>query len=68
MGFITILEIILVPVAVLFIAAVFIGLWGMLSPGPDYMPMSPDEEYRMLTEQYGLTHEEAEEIMRPIGG
>ncbi len=56
-------EIIGLPVAFLFIAAIFISLWGMLSPGPDYMPMSPDEEYRWLTEDMGLTHEEAEEIM-----
>lgn len=65
----TIFEIILVSVAVLFIAAFFLGVYGMLtSDAPSYMPMSPDEEYQMLTEQYGLTDEEAADIMRPRSG
>jgi hypothetical protein len=56
-------EIIGLPVAVLGIAAFLCGVWGMLSPGPDYMPISPDEEYEWLTEKMGLSHEEAEEVM-----
>ena len=40
---------------------------GVLCPGPDYMPMSPDAEYQWLTEDIGLSPEEAEEVMRPIG-
>lgn len=58
--------IVLIPGSVVFLAACF-AVWGMFSPGPDYIPMSPDKEYLWLTEEHGLTHEEAEEIMRPIG-
>ena len=56
-------EIIFLPVAVLGIAAFFFAIWGWLCPGPDYMPMSPDVEHRWLTEDMGLTHDEATEIV-----
>jgi hypothetical protein len=64
MGLIEILEGILVVVTVLFFLAFFSAICGWLAPGADYMPMSPDEEYRWLTEDMGLTHDEAEDIMR----
>ncbi len=58
-------EIIIVPVAVLGIAAFLAAVYGLLtSDARSYMPMSPDEEYRWLTEDMGLTPDEAEEIMR----
>jgi hypothetical protein len=57
------LEIILLPVTFLLFAAFFMAIYGWLSPGPDYMPMSPDEEYRWLIENMDLTHDEAMEVM-----
>ena len=62
------IQIIVMIVAGLGILAFLGAVAGMLSPGPDYMPMSPCEEYRWLTEDMGLSPEEAEEVMRPIGG
>lgn len=62
------LQIIVLVVAGLGILAFLGAVAGMLSPGPDYMPMSSDEEYRWLTEDIGLSPEEADEVMRPIGG
>lgn len=64
----TIFKIIIASIAALFICAFFIAIWGLLSTDPNYIPMTPDEEYRWLTEDIGLTHEEAKEVMRPIGG
>ncbi len=58
------IQIIVLTVAGLGISAFLLAVVGMLSPGPDYMPMSPDEEYQMLTDHYGLTPDEAEEVMR----
>ena len=54
--------IVLIVGGVAFLAVCF-AVWGMLSPGPDYIPMSPDEEYRWLITDQGLSHEEAMEIM-----
>jgi hypothetical protein len=61
---VTWLQIIVLLVAGLGILAVLGAVVGMLYPGPDYMPPSPDEEYRWLTEDVGLTHDEAEDLMR----
>lgn len=58
------IQIIVIIVAGLFICAFLLAVMGMLCPGSDYIPQSPDEEYQMLTEHYGLTPEEAEEVMR----
>ena len=58
------IQIIVLIVAGLGILMILGAVVGMLSPGPDYMPMSSDAEYRWLTEDVGLTHDEAEEIMR----
>jgi len=61
------IQIIVLIVASLGILAFLGAVVGMLCPGPDYFPMSPDEEYRWLTEDKGLSHEEALDIMKPIG-
>ena len=57
-------EALLVVVALLFILAFLLAVCGLFTMDtPSYMPMSPDEEYEMLTGQYGLTDAEAAEIM-----
>ena len=50
-----------------FILAFLLAVCGLFQDN-GYMPMSPDEEYEMLTGQYGLTDAEAAEIMRPRPG
>lgn len=61
----TVLEIIVGVACALFILACLGAVAGLFQDS-GYHPMSPDEEYRWLTEEHELTHEEAEEIMRPI--
>ena len=61
----TLLQIAVGVLAATFIVA-FLGAVAGLFQDDGYHPMSPDEEYRWLTEEHGLTHEEAEEIMRPF--
>lgn len=58
------LQVIVMIAAGLGILVFLLAVYGLLTvDSPSYMPMSPDEEYRMLTEHYGLTHDEAEEVM-----
>lgn len=42
--------------------SICLALWGTFS-GRNSSRMSPDEEYRWLTEEQGLSHEEAQEYM-----
>ena len=57
-------EIIVLVAAGLGILAFLLAVVGMLTDDRTYHPMSPDEEYQWLTEEHGLTPEEAEEVMR----
>lgn len=61
------LQIIVLIVAGLGLLTIFGAVYKTFAPGPDYFPMSPDEEYRWLTKDIGLSHEEAMEYRRPIG-
>ena len=62
----TILGIVTAVLAAVAILAFLGAAVGMCSTRGQHEPMSPDEEYRWLTEDHGLSHEEAEEVMRPM--
>jgi len=57
------IQILVLVVSGVFFLMVVMALIGWLCPGPDYMPMSSDKEYQWLTEDMGLSHDEAMEIV-----
>lgn len=50
-------------IGVVLVLICFFGAIAGIFQDDGYHPMSPDEEYRWLTEEHGLTHEEAMEIV-----
>ncbi len=60
------LEISVLTLAALFVLTLIGAAVGMFTENRNYIPMSPDEEYRWLCDDYGLSHEEAREVMRPL--
>jgi len=60
----TLIQIVVAGVTIVFVFCFFGAIAGLFADRT-YHPMSPDEEYRWLTEDCGLTHDEALEYQRP---